>query len=330
MGFIRSARIVQIHPTRRCNLRCLHCYSDSSPEASDELPPELVAHVLGEAATLGYDVVSVSGGEPFMYQPLPRLLAAAKASGMRTQLVSNGLAITPSRLKAVTGLLDQLAVSIDGVPDDHDRMRGQAGAFRRLGDRLALVRDSGITLGLVFTLTMWNVHQIEWAVEFALASGARLLQIHPLEASGRAAGLAADVPDDIEASAALVECLRLQRAVGGQLTIQVDVATSGGLRQIMACTDQHAPLRISDVVSPLVIEPDGTCVPLEYGFPRDYALGNVRETGLADLAGRWMERVLPSFASGMTRMDARLAEMDEGIVVNSYALAREVLAGAAR
>jgi MoaA/NifB/PqqE/SkfB family radical SAM enzyme len=98
VGFIRSARIVQIHPTRRCNLRCLHCYSDSSPEATDELPPELVTRVLGEAAMLGYRVASVSGGEPFMYQPLPRLLTAAKASGMRTQLVSNGLAITPSRL----------------------------------------------------------------------------------------------------------------------------------------------------------------------------------------------------------------------------------------
>ncbi|WP_225715372.1 radical SAM/SPASM domain-containing protein [Bradyrhizobium semiaridum] len=329
MGFIRSARIVQIHPTRRCNLRCLHCYSDSSPEAGDELPPELVTRVLGEAATLGYDVVSVSGGEPFMYQPLPRLLAAAKAAGMRTQLVSNGLAITPSRLNAVTGLLDQLAVSIDGMPEDHDRMRAQAGAFRRLGDRLAMVRDSGITLGLVFTLTMWNVHQIEWAVEFALASGAQLLQIHPLEASGRAAGLADDVPDEIEASAALVECLRLQRAVGCQLTIQVDVATCGGLRQIMACTDRQVPLRISDAVSPLVIEPDGTCVPLEYGFPRDYALGNVSETSLHALAGRWMEHVLPAFASGMTRMDARLAEMGEGVVVNSYALAREVLSGAA-
>jgi MoaA/NifB/PqqE/SkfB family radical SAM enzyme len=230
----------------------------------------------------------------------------------------------------VTGLLDLLAVSIDGAPDDHDRMRAQVGAFRRLGDRLALVRDSGVTLGLVFTLTMWNVHQIEWAVEFAIASGARLLQIHPLEASGRAVSLAGDVPDEIEAAAALLECVRLQHAVGNQLTIQADVATSGGLRQIMACTNQRTPRRISDVVSPLVIEPDGMCVPLEYGFPRDYALGDIRDASLHDLAARWMERVLPSFASGMSRMDARLAEMGEGVVVNSYALARELLTGATR
>jgi len=41
-----------------------------------------------------------------------------------------------------------------------------------------------------------------------------------------------------------------------------------------------------------------------------------------------MERVLPSFNSGMTRMDAQLAAMGERVVVNSYALAREVLTGA--
>jgi len=61
---------------------------------------------------------------------------------------------------------------------------------------------------------------------------------------------------------------------------------------------------------------------------RAYALGNIRQASLRDLAGRWMERVLPSFNSGMTRMDAQLAAMGERVVVNSYALAREVLTGA--
>ena len=31
-------RFLQVHPTRRCNLRCLHCYSESGPDRRDELP----------------------------------------------------------------------------------------------------------------------------------------------------------------------------------------------------------------------------------------------------------------------------------------------------
>lgn len=328
MNLTGSARILQIHPTRRCNLRCLHCYSDSSPDARDELSAEVATRVVEEAAVLGYTVASVSGGEPFLYRPLPELLRAAKAVGMSTQLVSNGLAINEPRLDAVRDVLDLLAVSIDGTADDHDRMRALPGAFLRLSDRLALVRDRGVPLGLLFTLTMWNAHQIEWAVDYAIANGARLLQVHPLEASGRAVALAGDVPDEFEAAAALLECLRLQKSAGDRLTIQVDIATSSRLGQVAACPNAGRPQRISDIVSPLVVEPDGICVPLEYGFIRDYALGDVRAASLCGLAEEWMRRRRPSFMSSMEAMGKRLAAGDERIIVNGYAMMREVLSGA--
>ena len=44
MGPTGKSRIVQIHPTRRCNLRCLHCYSSSGPEVKGELPADGSAH----------------------------------------------------------------------------------------------------------------------------------------------------------------------------------------------------------------------------------------------------------------------------------------------
>lgn len=33
-----GVRLVQIQPTLRCNLRCLHCYSESGPERHEEIP----------------------------------------------------------------------------------------------------------------------------------------------------------------------------------------------------------------------------------------------------------------------------------------------------
>jgi MoaA/NifB/PqqE/SkfB family radical SAM enzyme len=323
MSLTGSDRIFQIHPTRRCNLRCLHCYSDSSPEATDELPADLATRLVVEAAALGYTVASVSGGEPFLYRALPEVLGAAKQAGMRTQVVSNGLAVTASRLDAVQPVLDLLAVSIDGVPADHDRMRGLSGSFRRLDERLALVRDRGVPFGLLFTLTMWNVHELEWAVDYALSSGARLLQVHPLEASGRAVALADDVPDEREAAMAMLEGLRLQARVGGDLAIHIDVALASQLlAAIGGRCDDRRPLRISDVVSPLVVEPDGMCVPLEYGFPRQYALGDVRSAGLGELAGRWLDDVWPSFGAGLDRMREDLGRRGQSVVVNPYAMLR--------
>ena len=38
MSLTGSRRFLQVHPTRRCNLRCLHCYSSSGPDQREELP----------------------------------------------------------------------------------------------------------------------------------------------------------------------------------------------------------------------------------------------------------------------------------------------------
>ena len=55
---------VQIHPTLRCNLLCMHCYSNSGPHARAELPVAAVCQTIVDASALGYEVVSWSGGEP--------------------------------------------------------------------------------------------------------------------------------------------------------------------------------------------------------------------------------------------------------------------------
>ena len=48
---------LQVHPSRRCNLRCRHCYSSSGPEQTGALPVELLADVVRDAAELGYGEV---------------------------------------------------------------------------------------------------------------------------------------------------------------------------------------------------------------------------------------------------------------------------------
>lgn len=324
MNLTGSDPILQIHPTRRCNLRCLHCYSGSSPDAIDTLSERDAVAVVEDAATLGYTILSVSGGEPFLYRPLPALLGAARSVGMRTQVVSNGLAITRPALDAVGDSLGLIAVSLDGAPADHDRMRGSAGAFGRLERRLALIRRSGIPFGMLFTLTMFNVADLAWAAEFAADHGAALLQVHPLEAVGRATALRDEVPDELEATAALVEAGRLQQQYEGRLRIHVDIATVGQLLGI-AAPPPTTVSRLADVVSPLVVEPDGACVPFEYGFTRAYGLGDITTRRLADLAPAWLRDVHPQIGDGMSRVQAELESRAEGIVVNSYELLRSAL-----
>src|SRR3954453_6724713 len=120
---------VQIHPTLRCNFRCRHCYSSSSPDSRTELSYELVAGALDDARDLGYEVLAVSGGEPFLYPDLLRVLRHAKTLGFTTTVTTNGSVLDHGRLERVAGHLDGIALSLDGPPAVHNRIRASPRFF---------------------------------------------------------------------------------------------------------------------------------------------------------------------------------------------------------
>lgn len=300
MGPTGASRILQIHPTLRCNLRCLHCYSSSGPEERTELPVGLLGNAIAAARAEGYTVVSVSGGEPLMYRPLAELLEQAHACAALTTVTTNGMLLTKRCLAELVGRLDLLAISLDGPPESHNRMRASEHAFAQMESRLDGLRASGIPFGFIFTLTQRNVHELDWVARFAVEQGARLLQIHPLEEVGRARRLlAGDRPDELESAYAFLEVTRLRELYAEQLTVQLDLVHGELLRAAperayAGDADPDAPL--AELVSPLVIEASGAVVPLEFGFARAFALGNLRDAPLGELAERWRRERLPAFS----------------------------------
>jgi MoaA/NifB/PqqE/SkfB family radical SAM enzyme len=291
---------VQVHPTRRCNLRCLHCYSVSSPDERDLLPPDLLAEALTDAFAQGYRVASFSGGEPVLYPALAHLLKHAKELGMRTTVTSNGMLLKRTRLDTLAGCTDVLAISLDGVPESHNRMRASNQAFERMQKNLEGVRKSGIDFGFIFTLTQHNVDELAWAAQFAVEEGAKLFQIHPLEEVGRAADmLGGSRPDEVELAFAFLEAERIRHAYGRRLFVQVDIFHRDLVRRyperFYADEQSDPPALLADCVAPLVVESDGAVVPLGCGFSRRYGLGSLFELRLRDLAPRWIARGYSEF-----------------------------------
>src|SRR5437016_2217234 len=84
------------------------------------------------------------------------------------------------------GKVDLLAISLDGVPESHNRMRSHPRAFEIMVQRLDGLRKSDIVFGFIFTLSQYNLDELPWVAEFAVAQRAQLLQIHPLQETGRA------------------------------------------------------------------------------------------------------------------------------------------------
>jgi Fe-coproporphyrin III synthase len=286
-------RVIQIHPSLRCNLSCRHCYSSSGPSRTEMLSRALVETLVVDAAAQAYDAISISGGEPLMWAGLRDTLALAKACGLVTTLTTNLIPMTPRRLARLARLVDAMAISLDGMPRSHDRIRGKRGAFTGMLRRLPALRDSGIPFGFIFTLTQSNLHELPWVARFAIEQGAKLLQIHPLEEVGRAAfALSGERPGELTANVAYLAFMRLRDRVGDSIEIRLDFAHREALRAEPWRGWSEAPsdgegIRLADLVSPLVVESDGTVVPLQHGFARRHALGNLHDAPLRVLAADW-------------------------------------------
>lgn len=311
---------LQVHPTRRCNLRCGHCYTQSGPDVEETLPVELLTAAVADAAALGYGELAVSGGEPLLYPGLVDLLRAGREAGMLTVVTTNGMPLTARRAHELAPLVDVVAVSIDGTPEHHDTLRGHPGAHAATVRHLAHLRAAGIRFGIIATLTQHNVDQMAAVARLAADEGAALFQIHPLDQQGRAVEAMPEAsPDLVELVAALVEgtCLR----AGHPLEVQVDALLRDDLvahPELFYATGVPGAGRLGDWLQTLVVEASGRVVPLTHGFPAALALGDLRGARLGQMATWWSANRAWWFSSLLRQAYDELTSPTAAPVVSWY------------
>lgn len=172
---------------RRCNLTCKHCYSISADrDFAGELTTAEVMAVMQQLKAARVAVLILSGGEPLLRPDLFDLAAAAKAMGFYVGLSSNGTLIdaTIARRIAATGF-DYVGISLDGLQATHDRFRRKAGAFAAALAGLRLCRDAGVKVGLRFTLTQDNAHDLPALLDLMETEGVEKFYLSHLNYAGR-------------------------------------------------------------------------------------------------------------------------------------------------
>lgn len=158
MTSLNRRPIVVWNVSRRCNLSCIHCYSNSANTNYDgELSTEQAKAMILDLEAFKVPVLLFSGGEPLMRKDLFELNDFAHAHHIRTVISTNGTLIdkkTAAKIK--DGAIDYVGVSLDGIDSRNDMFRGYKGAFElaRQGIRnLVAVKQK---VGLRFTITRHN------------------------------------------------------------------------------------------------------------------------------------------------------------------------------
>jgi 12,18-didecarboxysiroheme deacetylase len=154
--------VVVWNVTRRCNLKCVHCYAHAKDIAFDnELTTDQGKELIDDLSTFGSPVMLFSGGEPLVRKDLPELAAYAVEKGMRAVISTNGTLITPKMARTLKEIgLSYVGISLDGMQEINDRFRGVKGAFRSALEGIKNSQDAGIKVGLRFTVNKFNVEEI--------------------------------------------------------------------------------------------------------------------------------------------------------------------------
>ena len=160
--------VVVWNATRRCNLKCIHCYSSSQNiRYSDELNADEGKELISDLASFGCPVILFSGGEPLIRKDLPELIRFAVDKGMRAVISTNGTLMTKNLAKIFGEIgLSYVGVSLDGMQEIHDRFRGVSGAFDAALKGISLCQDEGIKVGVRFTISRKNSSEIPSIFDF--------------------------------------------------------------------------------------------------------------------------------------------------------------------
>jgi Fe-coproporphyrin III synthase len=313
-GFLPD-RTVHLHPLDRCNLKCSHCYSSSSPNGWTILPPEPLIAALPRLRAEGYEVISLSGGEPLLYPWLGELLAAAKAEGFRTAAITNGFRVS-ARHRSVIEALDRIAISFDGLEARHNAMRGHPQAWSRAVAGLRYLAEIGKPAAAAFTVTCETLAEVPEFIEMCASLGVRAVQLRPLVMAGRARdevqGLALSEADTARL---WLMAQTLELAWEGEVAVHVDLAPAEALAADACAWDpalKGGPeQRLSDAVNPLVITPDGRLRPWTYDFPEEFDLGQLQD--LIPHRRIWISLGLPRLRKLLAR-SLQAVSLEEGFV----------------
>jgi len=166
--------------TLRCDLRCLHCGSIAGHPRPNELSREELLRVAGELADLGCERVTLSGGEPTLRPEWDEVARALVGRKVGVNIISNGWGWTHATTeRARAAGLSNVAFSVDGPEQSHDRVRGRPGSFAHVISALDDCVASGVPVSVVTHVNAVNLPELEafYADLQARGVGAWQLQI---------------------------------------------------------------------------------------------------------------------------------------------------------
>jgi molybdenum cofactor biosynthesis enzyme MoaA len=173
------------HITDVCPLRCPYCFS---PKTEQTVLTEAIDSILTIFEKLGVQKIDIGGGEPLVYRHLPMLIEKIRAQGIYCTLTTSGVGRRENLelLPSLTPHFTRLIVSLDAYGDAHNRLRGNANAWKSVNSIVQQLdeatRRQKLRINTVATSSFEFESSFEQLAKWVDQSGVRewcLIQPHP-------------------------------------------------------------------------------------------------------------------------------------------------------
>lgn len=181
--------------TKRCNAHCAFCGSGCGHEPmAGELTTQEILRTFREIAgdtDATRIMINVTGGEPLLRPDLFDVMAECHCLGFPWGMVTNGMLITDEVIRRMqeTGMRT-ISVSLDGLPETHDRLRGVPGSHAMIVAALQKLRAAAFLQHIQVTTVVnrHNIGELEALREMLLPLHLDSWRVAIVDGIGRAAG----------------------------------------------------------------------------------------------------------------------------------------------
>ena len=203
--------------TRACRYRCLHCRAAAGRAVEGELTIDEAHGVADQLVALGVRLVVLTGGEPTLHPGWKGIARRLADGGVRVRLFSSGDLGARALKAALNAGVTEIALSLDGPRDIHDRLRPVHGLFggssyQRTITAIELLVDRGLAPRVVTTASRVNIPHLDTIHATVRELGVERWQINLCQATGRAREHLKELmpdPEDLESIVAVL--LRVAR-----------------------------------------------------------------------------------------------------------------------
>lgn len=186
-------RLYLIELTSACDLHCAICYADARFEGRTYRPLAEVRQIVQRIRMDGGRHISLTGGEPTMHRDLPEIIrTVCSECGRSPVLVTNGLRLSQNsgydyarELKAAG--LTRVQLHFDAVDEDVQRQLQEGATVQEKMQAADNVCRAGLRLGLIATVSLRNLNQVDKIVAYAIGRVPQLrsLVFQPMIPVGR-------------------------------------------------------------------------------------------------------------------------------------------------